>query len=122
MAPSSRSFSSAARSISGVPASEPGVSVMGISSIFPESEPDIWFGKVSGAATLVPDFKGDWAALQTVVDARPDILNHNVETVPRLYRQVRSGARLVWPRWGTTSQGATCLGNRRISACSSCAT
>jgi lipoic acid synthetase len=42
---------------------------------------------------LVPDFKGDWAALQTVLDARPDILNHNVETVPRLYRQVRSGAR-----------------------------
>jgi lipoyl synthase len=42
---------------------------------------------------LVPDFKGDWAALQVVVDARPDILNHNVETVPRLYRQVRSGAR-----------------------------
>ncbi len=42
---------------------------------------------------LIPDFKGDWSALQTVLDARPDILNHNVETVPRLYRQVRSGAR-----------------------------
>jgi lipoic acid synthetase len=42
---------------------------------------------------LVPDFKGDWAALQIVLDARPDILNHNVETVPRLYRQARSGAR-----------------------------
>jgi lipoyl synthase len=42
---------------------------------------------------LIPDFKGDAAALQTVLDARPDILNHNTETVPRLYRQVRPGAR-----------------------------
>jgi lipoic acid synthetase len=42
---------------------------------------------------LVPDFKGDQAAIQVVLDARPDILNHNVETVPRLYREVRAGAR-----------------------------
>jgi lipoic acid synthetase len=42
---------------------------------------------------LVPDFKGDWAALQVVLDARPDVLNHNTETVPRLYRRVRPGAR-----------------------------
>ena len=42
---------------------------------------------------LVPDFKGDWRALDTVLQARPDILNHNVETVPRLYRLVRAGAR-----------------------------
>jgi lipoic acid synthetase len=42
---------------------------------------------------LIPDFKGDAAALQTVFDAAPDILNHNTETVPRLYRQVRPGAR-----------------------------
>jgi len=41
---------------------------------------------------LIPDFKGDADALQTVCDARPEILNHNVETVPRLYREVRSGA------------------------------
>ena len=41
---------------------------------------------------LIPDFKGDWAALQTVLTARPDILNHNTETVPRLYRTVRPGA------------------------------
>ena len=41
---------------------------------------------------LVPDFKGRWEAFQLVVDARPEILNHNVETVPRLYRQARSGA------------------------------
>ena len=41
---------------------------------------------------LIPDFRGDAAALETVVAARPDVLNHNVETVPRLYRQVRPGA------------------------------
>lgn len=38
---------------------------------------------------LIPDFKGDETALQTVLDAGPDILNHNVETVPELYAQVR---------------------------------
>jgi lipoic acid synthetase len=42
---------------------------------------------------LIPDFKGDAQALATVIEARPDILNHNTETVPRLYRQVRPGAR-----------------------------
>ena len=41
---------------------------------------------------LIPDFKGRRDALQTVVDARPDVLNHNVETVPRLYRSARPGA------------------------------
>jgi lipoic acid synthetase len=41
---------------------------------------------------LVPDFKGRWDALRVVLDARPDVLNHNVETVPRLYRQARAGA------------------------------
>jgi lipoic acid synthetase len=41
---------------------------------------------------LIPDFKGSWEALQIVLDARPDILNHNTETVPRLYRSVRAGA------------------------------
>ena len=41
---------------------------------------------------LIPDFKGDRAALQTVMDARPAILNHNTETVPRLYRTVRPQA------------------------------
>jgi len=41
---------------------------------------------------LIPDFRGDWQALETVVAARPDVLNHNMETVPRLYRQVRKGA------------------------------
>jgi lipoic acid synthetase len=42
---------------------------------------------------LVPDFQGSRAAMKTVMDARPDVLNHNTETVPRLYRQVRLGAR-----------------------------
>ena len=41
---------------------------------------------------LIPDFRGDWRALETVVAARPDVLNHNTETVPRLYHQVRKGA------------------------------
>jgi len=42
---------------------------------------------------LVPDFKGDLAAVDTVVDSPVDILNHNTETVPRLYKRVRPGAR-----------------------------
>ena len=42
---------------------------------------------------LIPDFQGIDEALRIVVDARPDILNHNTETVPRLYRVARSGAR-----------------------------
>jgi lipoic acid synthetase len=41
---------------------------------------------------LVPDFRGEWSALETLVAVRPDVLNHNTETVPRLYRQVRKGA------------------------------
>ncbi|HZU10819.1 MAG TPA: lipoyl synthase [Pseudacidobacterium sp.] len=42
---------------------------------------------------LIPDFQGNEEAIRTVVEARPEILNHNTETVPRLYRAVRSGAR-----------------------------
>ena len=42
---------------------------------------------------LIPDFQGNEEALQIVLAAAPDILNHNTETVPRLYRAVRSGAR-----------------------------
>jgi lipoic acid synthetase len=42
---------------------------------------------------LIPDFQGDLAAIRTVVESRPDVLNHNIESVPRLYRAVRSGAR-----------------------------
>jgi lipoic acid synthetase len=42
---------------------------------------------------LIPDFQGIEAALKIVLEAEPDVLNHNTETVPRLYRVVRSGAR-----------------------------
>jgi lipoyl synthase len=42
---------------------------------------------------LIPDFQGNAEAIRIVVDARPEVLNHNTETVPRLYRVVRSGAR-----------------------------
>jgi len=41
---------------------------------------------------LIPDFRGDTKALEQVISAAPDVLNHNVETVPRLYSQVRQGA------------------------------
>ena len=46
-----------------------------------------------GVETLIPDFQGNLRAVETVMEARPDVLNHNTETVPRLYRQVRLGAR-----------------------------
>ncbi len=42
---------------------------------------------------LIPDFKGNWDALQTVIDAEPDILNHNMETVERIYKKVRPQAK-----------------------------
>ena len=42
---------------------------------------------------LIPDFCGDWDALQLVLDEKPDILNHNIESVPRLYREVRPQAK-----------------------------
>jgi lipoic acid synthetase len=42
---------------------------------------------------LIPDFQGSEASLRTVLDARPDVLNHNIETVPRLYRTARPGGR-----------------------------
>ena len=45
---------------------------------------------------LIPDFKGSESSLRTVLDAGPEVLNHNIETVPRLYRMARSGGR--YPR------------------------
>jgi lipoic acid synthetase len=42
---------------------------------------------------LIPDFQGNREAIKIVVDAQPEVLNHNTETAPRLYRVVRSGAR-----------------------------
>ena len=47
---------------------------------------------------LIPDFRGETAPLQTVMTARPDVLNHNVETVPRLYTMVRPQARMARSR------------------------
>ena len=45
-----------------------------------------------GVEVLIPDFQGNWDALVTVMRAAPDILNHNLETVPRLYARVRPKA------------------------------
>jgi lipoyl synthase len=42
---------------------------------------------------LIPDLRGNWEALETIIEAAPDVLNHNTETVPRLYSRVRPGAR-----------------------------
>jgi lipoic acid synthetase len=44
---------------------------------------------------LIPDFQGREAPLRTVLEARPDVLNHNTETVPRLYRMARPGGKYV---------------------------
>jgi len=46
-----------------------------------------------GVEVLTPDFQGSHSAIETVMEASPDVFNHNTETVPRLYRQVRLGAR-----------------------------
>ena len=57
-----------------------------------------WIRRLQPSCTvelLIPDFKGDWAALQTVMDAKSEILNHNTETVARLYKTVRPQARYV---------------------------
>src|SRR4030042_1477194 len=50
-------------------------------------DPDI------AAEALIPDFQGLASALQTVVDASPAVLNHNIQTVPRLYSEVRPQAK-----------------------------
>jgi lipoic acid synthetase len=42
---------------------------------------------------LVPDFQGNVDSMRTVLDARPEIYNHNTETVPRLYKRARPGGR-----------------------------
>jgi lipoyl synthase len=46
-----------------------------------------------GVEVLTPDFQGKRSAVETVIEAAPDVFDHNIETVPRLYRQVRLGAR-----------------------------
>ncbi len=45
---------------------------------------------------LIPDFKGNLDNLHRIINARPDILNHNTETVPRLYKRVRPQGRFQW--------------------------
>ena len=57
---------------------------------------------------LVPDFQGREAPLQAVLDAGPDVLNHNTETVPRLYRMARPG--------GTYQRALELLGRARTFA------
>ena len=47
---------------------------------------------------LIPDFKGSLEALRIVMDARPEILNHNVETVPRLFKTVQPQDNYAWAR------------------------
>mgnify|MGYP002041673215 FL=1 len=42
---------------------------------------------------LTPDFRGDFAAIDPIIEARPEVFNHNIETVPSLYKRVRPGAR-----------------------------
>lgn len=55
-----------------------------------------WIRRLSPGTSievLIPDFMGNWDALATVMAAQPEILNHNTESVPRLYRKVRPKAR-----------------------------
>jgi lipoyl synthase len=61
-----------------------------------------WIRRLSPGTTvevLIPDFKGDRVALETVMAAAPEILNHNTETVPRLYRRVRPQADYQQSLW-----------------------
>ena len=59
---------------------------------------------------LIPDFQGSTEALKTVVDSAPEVINHNVETVPRLYPQVRPGA-------DASEKVAWCATRRCIATC-----
>jgi lipoic acid synthetase len=45
---------------------------------------------------LTPDFRGDMSAVDRIIEAGPEVYNHNVETVPRLYRKVRRSGRYQW--------------------------
>jgi lipoyl synthase len=67
---------------------------------------------------LIPDFRGDERALRILVDAKPDILNHNTETVPRLYPMVRPQAKYTrslellerGKKWGMVTKSGLMLG------------
>jgi lipoic acid synthetase len=63
-------------------------------SIFAETIREV-HGRIPGCLVevLIPDFQGNESSLRTVLEARPDVLNHNIETVPRLYRTARPGGR-----------------------------
>jgi lipoic acid synthetase len=64
----------------------------GGASVFAETIRQIrWRRADSRVEVLIPDFQGHEASLRTVLDAGPDVLNHNTETVPRLYRLARPG-------------------------------
>lgn len=56
--------------------------ILEVKKILPESTIEV----------LVPDFQGSWQALQIVIEAQPKVINHNIETVPRLYQLVRPKA------------------------------
>ena len=62
---------------------------------------------------LIPDFKGDRAALKIVMDARPEILNHNVETVPRLFKTVQPQDNYDWAL--TTLRNAKSMDNEVLT-------
>jgi lipoic acid synthetase len=64
----------------------------GGSQIFADSIHEIRTRLACDVEVLIPDFKGDRAALQTVMEAEPEVLNHNTETVLRLQRDVRTAA------------------------------
>ncbi len=49
-----------------------------------------------GIEVLIPDFQGNWEALRLVVEAKPDVIAHNVETVPRLFRRIQPWDRYEW--------------------------
>jgi len=53
-------------------------------------------GPAPSVEVLTPDFRGDVAAVDAVLAAQPDVYNHNVETVPRLYPEVRRSGRYRW--------------------------
>lgn len=52
--------------------------------------------KAPAIEVLTPDFRGDLAQVDRIIEAGPEVYNHNVETVPRLYRQVRRSGRYEW--------------------------
>ncbi len=82
-----------------------GLTYVVVTSVTRDDLPDggaMWFARTiteirrqipsAGVEVLIPDFKGSVSALHTVLSAGPSVLNHNIETVPRLYQTVRPGA------------------------------